>query len=479
VKKEPITLSMAWGIHSDAISAIGAIDVTLNCDTNLFIDPLLLADASNPEFRDCATAAYEGRFVQLIELLSASKEPEDVAWRAARKRLAFHEVPYTHLGYSSGTGGSGFGESLGGNLLATAKQVVDLGIENPNLFVALALFEDGVGADRISDMTTNIIVDCLARFTSSACDHIGIATVPFKLNGTMCQLPPNPLRRTDPILLVPKDIVRDLPIATDWGSVGSAARETEDLRERVNAHIGDIWSAKSRRDKEALRKNVLRSKESFETLLEVLRNAADEPYDVTNDHRGEIYPAMIRREIARQQPLDLLSYSGRKLTLDEVDDVVKAIIDQFKRLIEDRGLWKELWDDKQVRARLEKAMQRLFYAVALSYCEANDLDISPESDGGAGPVDFKVSAGASAKVLLELKRSSNSKLVDAYTKQLDAYRKSEGTARAHYIVIDIGGMTPAKIKGLSDARSEAIKSGLTPSEIVIIDGSVQKSASKR
>jgi hypothetical protein len=478
-KNEPITLSMAWGIPSDAIAAVGAIDITLNSDTNLFIDPLLLAEASNAVFRDCATASYEARFRQLIELLKASQTNNDAAWRAARKRLAFHEVPYTHLGYSSGTGGSGFGDGLAGNLLATAKEVIDLGVTNPDLFIVLALFEDGVGADRISDMTTNIILDCLASFTTEVCNQLGIKTQPFKLNGKERQLPPNPLKTTEPILLVPKDIVRDLPIASDWDSVGAAARETEDLRQRVNEQIGEIWRAKTKRDKEAVRNNALRSKRSFETLLEVVRNAADEPYDIKNDHRGEIYPAEIHREIAWSEPLNLHAYSKRKLTLDEVDQVARAIIDQFKSLIEHRGLWKELWDDRKRRPRLEKAMQRLFYAVAMSYCEANDLDISPESDGGAGPVDFKISAGASAKVVLELKRSSNPKLVDGYTKQLGAYRAAEGAIRAHYIVIDIGGLTSEKVRGLTAARSEAIKAGTTPSEVVFVDGSVQKSASKR
>lgn len=476
---EPITLSMAWGIDQDVIKKVGAIDVTLNCDTNLFIDPLLLAESTNKDFRECASAAYESRFHQLIELLTASTAVDDAAWRAAKKRISFHEIGYTHLGYSAGTSGSGFGEKLAESLISTAKEVVSLGVNNPNLFVALALFEDGVGADRISDMTTNIIIECLARFTTSTCTHIKIDTKSFEIKGNSYDLPPNPLKPTEPILLVPADIVRDLPIASDWSTVSVAARETEDLRERVNAHIGEIWKAKTRRDKEEVLRNALRSKKSFDTLLELIQYAADEPYDIANDHRGEIYPANIRRNISRIQPLDLHKYSGRKLNLAEVDEVVVAIIAQFKSLIEDRGLWKELWDDKQENARLEKAMQRLLYAVALSYCDANDLDISPESDGGAGPVDFKVSNGANSKVLLELKRSTNSKLVDGYTKQLNAYRAAEGTIQAHYVVIDIGGLTPIKMKGLSDARSTAIKAGLNPSEIVIIDGNIQKSASKR
>jgi hypothetical protein len=478
-KSEPITLSMAWGIQADAISNAGAIDVTLNCDTNLFIDPLLLAEASDLTFRDCANSAYEARFNQLIELLAASKAVDDVAWRAARRKLTFHEVSFTHLGYSSGTGGSGFGDTLSGNLLITAKEVVDLGVSNPDLFIALALFEDGIGPDRISDMTTNIIIECLARFTTQACGTMSIGTRPFKLGDKYFELPPNPLKDNQPVLLVPKDIVRDLPIASDWDSVAAAAQETLDIKDRVNTHIGEIWRAKTRKDKKNVLENALRSKPSFEVLLEILRNAADEPYDIKNDHRGEIYPAEIRRQIALAEPLDLLGYAKRSLSLDEVDDVVRAIIEKFKSLVEAKGLWKELWDEKHENARLEKAMQRLFYAVASAYCDANNLDISPESDGGAGPVDFKVSAGDDSKVLVELKRSTNSKLVGAYTKQLDAYKDAEGAMRAHYIVIDIGGLTPQKMRGLSEARSSILKDGLPASEIVIVDGMPQSSASKR
>ena len=48
--------------------------------------------------------------------------------------------------------------------------------------------------------------------------------------------------------------------------------------------------------------------------------------------------------------------------------------------------------------RHERFAQLLFYAIAAAYCEANDIDVSPESDAGAGPVDFKLSSGA-AKIV--------------------------------------------------------------------------------
>ena len=236
-KGEPITISMAWGIHSDAIGAIGAIDVTLNCDTKLFIDPLLLGDSSDQEFARCAQSAYETRFETIASLLAASNRMGDLAERSARDLFRFHEVAYTHLGYSSGTSGSGFGAALTDDLVVNAKQAIAIGVTDPDLFVVLSLFEPGVGPDRISDMTTNIIVECLAMFTLRGCMRLGIETRPFKIGGQSYHLPSNPLKPTEPVLLVPKDIVRDLPVAADWSSVSEVAQETEDMRSRVSAQI--------------------------------------------------------------------------------------------------------------------------------------------------------------------------------------------------------------------------------------------------
>ncbi|HGM6415987.1 TPA: hypothetical protein ACKP8A_001961 [Stenotrophomonas maltophilia] len=476
---EPVTLSMAWKVTQAQLESVGAIDVTLNCDTNLFIDPLLLEDASDDEFAQCATEAYTSRFERICALLAESKESGDLADRSARNLLKFHEVPYTHLGYSSGTSGSGFGSQLIDNLAINAKQAISIGVRDPDLFMVLCLFEAGVGPDRISDMTTNILVDCLAAFTLRACRQLQIQVQAFTLAGKTHQLPRNPLNPSEPILLVPRDIVRDLPIAADWSSISEAAQVTEDLKNRVSAQIGDIWRAKTRRDKDETLKIALKSKTSFEMLLDLLRAAADAPYDLKNDHRGEIYPADLRERIAATEPLALNEYSGRPLTLSEATDVVRKIIEKFKSLIEDKGLWKELWDDKLTTARLEKAMQRLFYAVAAAYCEANNLDLSPESDAGCGPVDFKMSSGAKVKVLAELKRSTNSKLVAGYTKQLEAYKGAEGTTQAFYIVIDIGNLSSRKLSELTQARSALTSTGKPASEIVIIDGHTQKSASKR
>nr|WP_161578688.1 hypothetical protein [Stenotrophomonas rhizophila] len=95
------------------------------------------------------------------------------------------------------------------------------------------------------------------------------------------------------------------------------------------------------------------------------------------------------------------------------------------------------------------------------------------------PVDFKMSNGANVKVLAELKRSTNPKLVAGYTKQLEAYKGAEGTTQAFYVVIDIRNLSSQKMSELSRTRSARLEAGLPASEICIVDGRPQRSASKR
>lgn len=130
-----------------------------------------------------------------------------------------------------------------------------------------------------------------------------------------------------------------------------------------------------------------------------------------------------------------------------------------------------------MKRRPEKSAQRLFFAVAYSYCEANNLDASPEMDTGTGVVDFKFSVGAKAKVMVEIKLSDNPKVVAGYAKQLEAYKKSEKTSKGVYVVINVGGMGK-KDKDLLKAKNEQAARGEPTSEIVFIDGTKRRSASE-
>jgi hypothetical protein len=57
-------------------------------------------------------------------------------------------------------------------------------------------------------------------------------------------------------------------------------------------------------------------------------------------------------------------------------------------------------------------------------------DVSPESNSGRGPVDFKISRGATDKTLVEFKLASNSNLKRNLKNQTPIYEKAHGTNKS-------------------------------------------------
>ena len=478
--RDPIRFSEQFGIDTDAMTEAGVLDPTLNIDTRLFIDPLLLANSAQPEISKGARATYEKHFATIIKFLSRSAANGDVAWRSAQKLLSFPEIKWTCLGFGAASvSGSGSGAEMTGQYIETARQIVALGIDDPDLFVAMALFEEGVGPDRISDMTTNVILGDLLKFNERVLKELGVSGQKTRIelrNGATFEaiLAHNPcLGDGEPVILVPADVLRKLPVATDWSEIADAASKNQQLRRRVNRQIAKLWEVRSRKDKAKLRQWALSGKDEFETFLEMVRGADAEPYDLDADPLGELFWRNIAASIAEQIPLKI--EQPQVMDLAAVVSVMDQIIEQFRFLIEDRRLSEELYHDGSPRP--EKAAQRLFFAVAHAYCKANNLDITPEADTGNGPVDFKVSKGFVGRALVEIKLSRNQKLIDGYTRQLETYKKAEETVIGYYLVIDVGNMGK-KAEKLLAIKNRRGSTGNFVSRIEFVDGKRRNSASK-
>ena len=470
----PALFSSHFGVDAKSLRLLGALDPVLNLDTKLFIDPLRLRSSKQREMR-AARQTYLDHFASVIKLLKASKQDGDVPWRNAKRLLSFPEIQGTCLGYgSSSISGSAFGPALTQKLLVTAKAVVDLGITDPDLFVVMAIFEEGVGADRISDMVTNVIAKDLLAFNTRVLSALNVPTKRFTVAGQSAQLAANPKQPNTPVVLVPRDVLRKLPVACCWSDVSGAAGANAALRHRVNTEIGELWKAQGKRDKNRLRKQALANKEAFETLIAAVNATPAAPYDLDADPDGLLFWTRLIGAIDKSHPFKLTL--PPKPTLDDLRRLILEIVGQFRKLVEDKGLWKDLWVGP--RPRPEAAAQRLFFAIADTYCRANDIDVTPEADSGAGPVDFKFSKSYTLRVLVEVKLSRNTKLVPGFTAQLGAYKKAEGTTCGIYLVIDVGGMGN-KRKDLQNVRKARLMCKDPCSDLEFVDGSRQKSASKR
>jgi hypothetical protein len=109
--------------------------------------------------------------------------------------------------------------------------------------------------------------------------------------------------------------------------------------------------------------------------------------------------------------------------------------------------------------------------------QLNHNNLSREPNAGRGPVDFKLSQGYDARVNVEVKYSSNTKLVDGYTKQLPAYNRAERTRYSIYLVIRNTFRDAKRCRELHEAEQHAVQSGMRSPTIIEVDGRWKPSAS--
>ena len=108
--RNPIRFSEYYGVDSKELDDRGLLDPTLNADTKLFIDPLLLEDSKHAEIARNARQTYENHFGTIIKFLAKANSPSDVAWKSAARLLTFPEIKWTCLGYGAqSVSGSGSG----------------------------------------------------------------------------------------------------------------------------------------------------------------------------------------------------------------------------------------------------------------------------------------------------------------------------------------------------------------------------------
>lgn len=477
--KNPKRFSTEFHINPGLLKVAGSFDPLLNADTKLFIDPLLLEHSSQAEMKS-AYADWEAHFRSIIKLLGASTNRGDVAWRAAQKNFDSPEFKGTSLGYGSGTiAGSGIGPELRDRLLATAHEIVRLGIDDPTLFPLLALLEDDVGPDRISDLTTRVIGKRLAQYTIRVLAKTDVAQHDFEIFGDRFQLPVNPYVKDRgqplPVILTPQDVLRELPIASDWNDVDRVKSHNDALRRRVNEAIGAIWARHAPQGKAANRAAFMKSRDAFASLLLVAKAVPKDHYDFIGDPAGLANWLEFGTQLAAANPITL---EIREQNKADVLRVVSEVVAHYKNAVENRDLWKSLYDSNN-SPHHESYAQRLFYAMALSFCKANDVGIDPETNAGGGPVDFVMSRGFSARIPVELKLSTNGRLRHGYSEQLEIYKSAQESELGLFVILDVDGGSAKQIEAVLELERTAKNENGRHSEVIVVDAHRRLSASKR
>lgn len=150
------------GEYNDYFNENGIFDPIMETDSKFFINIQRLKTAETLEFQD----SYEKinkLFKKIIKLLdkASQKSTIDLLFKQALTLFDFQEnedVNGIGLGFSEGKGGSAFGPILSRRVIDNAYDIVKAGVDDPEFFQLLPLFQDDVGPDRLSDMIAKIIL---------------------------------------------------------------------------------------------------------------------------------------------------------------------------------------------------------------------------------------------------------------------------------------------------------------------------------
>jgi hypothetical protein len=188
------------------------LDVDIRKDTKAFVDPHALRYLESDWGQRCVSL-LQSFFTEVVECMRDGRDS-----RAQYLLSSLSEPNETHLGLSRGTSaGRGMGHGLAQDIwesLRTSKAISTGLLED---LEDTALFVPGVGHDRVSDITINIIREPLIEFTQDVAKYYGIPLAADvqsgriwkpqskSWNAILTELPMTPAGR---LILVPKSIVR-------------------------------------------------------------------------------------------------------------------------------------------------------------------------------------------------------------------------------------------------------------------------------
>lgn len=461
-----IFISDYFGVDFDEI---GVFDAIMDTDSHYFINVTRLKDSTTPEFISAYSKINEYfRSIALLLDYASGKTAKDRFYKEALKRFDFPEVNGINLGFSQTGVGAAFGKGLRDIVISDAFDIIKAGTKRPEFFHLIGLFEDNVGPDRLSDMVARIIKDNIYEYTRRINIELEITPDNYPDEVFNDGVVYNPYKKCD-LLLLPKEILHELPIARCWDDIDRVVSENEAIRREINSMVAEDWNKYASSEKKAyLREQVFKDPTKCERILTSYMESHESECNWESDM--DYVAAKIFGKL-KDIGFDVLQQEKQFQGVSS-QEAVRHVISIFKDWVENNRGWDEIQTIST--GKREKIVQRLIHLGAKEYIDINNLDISFESDSGRGPVDMKISVG-SDKSLCEVKLSSNGQYLHGYETQVEEYGKAECTEKLFYVLVDTG--NSGRVKKLTNIHEDNVKQGKKCPELIIVDAKPRKSAS--
>ena len=449
----------------------GVFDALIDRDSHFFINVLRLKQAQTPEF----AGSYErinDFFGKIMILLQNSNQKNDKLYRNALERFRFSEVNGINLGFSESSMGAGFGKVLSKQVISDAYDIVKTGSNQPEIFQLVGLFEENVGADRLSDMIATIILPDILAYTKRINLALGINPKNYPEVEFLNDVVVNPYKKCE-LLYLPEEILHELPIARCWNDIDRVIAENRIIRKEVNEVIGNKWGKLASSEKKAyLKEYIFKDSERCAHVIEGYKNEEIGRFSPASDI--EYFIATIFKQMKRSGAFNFLEHSDHSGFGSW--EVSLKVLDIFKFWVEDNKGWDIILSAPS--AKREKTVQGLIQLSGLKYCEDNNFDFTFEPNEGPGSADIKISRGSKDKTIIEVKLNTNPDYLYGYEEQIETYAKAEKTDKCIYVYVKIE-KHPQKDKKIKQAYLRKQKSGGIVPYLYIINAQKKLSASRK
>jgi hypothetical protein len=446
-----------YHIKAGALERYGAFDISLVSDLPLFIDPFLLFGSEKPEYQ----ALHE-------EILKYLRFLRDRAGDGLEQALiddwySFKEVKQNWLGYTLfGNDGSGLGRGFAAALhRALGTIFTDFGQEQVTVsshLEKLCLVQPRVGKDNISDFTTVVIKAYLLRYTEAFTKkyiksdqrdifNVQRAVFDYKSETWLPKQYCLPRRGDDFVILTPADLLtredtwisqRDL--RSKFATLPDAVPDVQ-LRARINRYfrkqLGDDPDAKQR--SKAITETLVRYPLLIDYYIRNQEEHRDEARSISAERVEDAHAALVAQVKAAIAALEKHGGFYDKPNGTFAESLARA--KWFKHYIEDRDGYKVINRPGQPFSR-ETEVQLFFGLIWYR----TDFDVNREVNNGRGPVDYKVSAGAIDKSLIEFKLGSNKALKRNLENQLPIYQAANQTASTVKVIVSYTAGDQARVE---------------------------------
>ena len=481
-----LLFSEYFEIDQKLLDQYGALNICLEADLPLFVDPFLLFSSTNPDYRELHDKIV-GHLVFLREL--AVDNPA-----IGLTLFQFPEVRQNWLGLCKwGNNGKGLGPKFARNVIGAFngfyRNFGEETVTDASHIEKLTLVGSGIGRDFISDFTTNLMFEFLLGYTEGFAKHHlsdfqrKTFTVRCSFDRELMVWHPKTFelpwfykgdRDEDFLLLTPVDILtKDEAFIchSDFTSQFRTIANSLDnaaLRDAVNLYFRKRLPVNPKKvDVErAIDATVQKYPEILDYYIKKKESEKDKASVLSTEKVEKLKEELLATltEFCKCIFVNSDFYETKPTSYNEA--LRRA--HYLKQVIEDNDGYKIFYKNGKPIAS-EDTVQRIFRLTWF----ASPHDVNSEVINGRGPADYKVSFGSRDSTIVEFKLGSSTSLKKNLENQTEIYKKASKSISDIKVILCYTNLEIAKVMRILKILKQE-----NAENVVIIDATRKVSASK-